>query len=54
MHWLRFIPARLWKYEVTTEHSKIQLTDIRNLVDHITVLFLRGLDISSHKKQNDN
>ena len=34
MHWLRVIPARLWKYEATTESGEIILLDMRDLVDN--------------------
>ena len=55
MHWLRVIPAKLWKYEATTENGQTILLDIRDLVDNkIWSYFLRDLDVSSYKKQNDN
>ena len=34
MHWLRVIPAKLWKYKATTENGQTILLDIRDLVDN--------------------
>ena len=61
MHWLRVIPARLWKYEVTLDgetsdgETRFIEIDIRDKIDmKIWSYFLRDLDISSYKKSNNN